>query len=211
MRTDEFHIASVVLMAGYSRRMGHLKQHVMLNGKTFLDYIIEKLQIFPNEIITKIFVGQERDKLGQQKVKNCSGIWISNLNPDDGPISSIRLALDEITSSVDAIMLWPTDHPMIEYKTLEKLIASFNKKPDFITLPSDGTHRGHPAIFPKWCFDYFKHQELNNGAKTLLQIFPDKINYVLTDDIWITRNINTPELLHEAERLLSINVITDNR
>ena len=205
MGINNARIVSVVLMAGYSRRMGHLKQHVMLNGKSFLDYIVEKLQKFPNEIISKIFVGQESDNLGQNKVKECGGIWISNLNPDDGPISSIRLALEKaslVTSS--AIMIWPTDHPMIKYQTLEDLIKNYKEKPDFITLPSDGFHRGHPAIFPNWCFDYFKHSELNNGAKTLLQMFPDKINYVLTDDIWITRNINTPELLNEAEKLLSV-------
>lgn len=197
-------LTSIVLMAGYSRRMGHLKQHVMLNGKTFLEHIIEKLQFFPEEIITKIFVGQEKDELGQQKVKECGGIWISNLQPENGPISSIRLALDKVDSSAEAIILWPTDHPMIEYNTLHKLINSFKEKPEYITLPSDGKHRGHPAIFPKWCFEYFKNYELENGAKTLLQMFPDKINYVLTEDIWITRNINTPDLLHEAERLLSV-------
>ena len=205
MMINNVSIASVVLMAGYSRRMGHLKQHVMLNQKTFLEHIIEKLCFFHNEISSKIFVGQESDELGQQKIKEIGGIWISNLQPDDGPISSIRLALDKVPPSADAIVLLPTDHPMIEYNTLEKLIGSYKEKPDFITLPSDGTHRGHPAIFPKWCFDFFKHKELNNGAKTLLQMFPDKINYVLTNDIWITRNINTPELLHEAESLLSVN------
>ena len=197
-------LTSVVLMAGYSRRMGHLKQHVMLNGKTFLEHIVEKLQSFPNEISSKIFVGQESDKLGQQKVKECGGIWISNLQPENGPISSVRLALDKVDSATDAIMLWPTDHPMIEFNTLQKLINSFKEKLEYITLPSDGEHRGHPAIFPKWCFDFFKNHELQNGAKTLLQMFPDKINYVLTEDIWITRNINTPDLLQEAEKLLSV-------
>ena len=197
-------LASVVLMAGYSRRMGHLKQHVMLNGKTFLEHIVEKLQSFPNDISSKIFVGQESDKMGKQKVKECGGTWISNLQPENGPISSVRLALDKVDSATDAIMLWPTDHPMIEFNTLQKLIDSFKEKPEYITLPSDGEHRGHPAIFPKWCFDFFKNHELQNGAKTLLQMFPDKINYVLTEDIWITRNINTPDLLQEAEKLLSV-------
>ena len=201
---DNENITSVILMAGYSRRMGHLKQHVMLKGKTFLDYIIEKIQLFPNNIITKIFVGQENDKLGQQKVEECGGVWITNPNPDNGPLSSIRIALDSVPSLSSAIMIWPTDHPMIETQTLENLINAYIEKPDFITLPSDGEHRGHPAIFPNWCFDYFKNYELKNGAKSLLQMFPEKINYVLTEDIWITRNINTPELLHEAERLLAV-------
>ena len=203
--TENATITSVVLMAGYSRRMGHLKQHVMLKGKSFLNHIIEKIQLFPKDIRTKIFVGQENDKLGRQMVEDCCGIWISNTNPDEGPISSIRLALEAVSDSCAAIMIWPTDHPMVTFQTLEKLVKAFKEKPDYITLPSNGVHRGHPAIFPNWCFNYFMNYELKNGAKTLLQMFPDKINYVLTEDIWITRNINTPELLQEAEKLLLVN------
>ena len=202
--SDKVTIASVVLMAGFSRRMGHLKQHVILNGKTFLDHIIEKLLLFQNDVVTRVFVGQNNDELGQQKVDECSGIWVTNTNPDEGPTSSIRLALETLPSVCSAIMIWPTDHPLITFQTLESLFKAFKEKPDYITLPSDGIHRGHPAIFPTWCFDLFMHQELKNGAKTLLQMFPDKINYVLTEDIWITRNINTPELLNEAEKLLSV-------
>ena len=39
-------LTSIVLMAGYSRRMGHLKQHVMLKDKTFLEHIIETIILF---------------------------------------------------------------------------------------------------------------------------------------------------------------------
>ncbi len=200
-------LTSVVLMAGYSKRMGQLKQHVLLEGESFLSHIIKKIISFPNDISANIFVGQDNDELGKRIVREHEGIWISNLHPDDGPISSIRLALDKILNSSlgKTIMLWPIDHPMVEIQTLEKIIKAFREKSDFITLPSDGTHRGHPAIFPEWCFNLLKNQDLKNGAKTLLPMFPDKINYVLTDDVWITKNINTPSLLEEAKRMLSVN------
>ena len=195
-------LTSVVLMAGYSKRMGKLKQHVILNGKSFLTHIIEKLSLFNSKISSKIFVGQESDRLGEKQVKEAGGLWLVNPKPEDGPLSSIRLAVDN-TFKDSAIMIWPTDHPLIERETVDLLIKAWEKEPDLITLPSDGTHRGHPAIFPHWCFDYFKRIELEKGAKALLQMFPDKINYVLTKDIWITRNINTPELLEAANSSLN--------
>ena len=195
-------LASVVLMAGYSRRMGKMKQHVVLNGKTFLSQIIEKLSAFNKKIVTNIFVGQETDDLGREQVEDFGGIWVINHNPDNGPISSIRLALDKVPS-FSGIMLWPIDHPMIGLNTIDLLLKEFENNPDYIILPSDGNHRGHPAIFPNWCFDYFKNYKMENGAKTLLGMFPDKIKYVLTDDVWITRNLNTPELLKEARQILS--------
>ncbi len=195
-------LSSVVLMAGYSRRMGKLKQHVVLNEKSFLSHIIDKLSVFSSKINSKIFVGQEGDKLGQELVKKIGGIWVTNPNPDDGPLSSIRLAIQQVSSD-SAIMIWPVDHPLIEKMTLEQLISIWEKEPDFITLPSDGAHRGHPAIFPNWCFEYFYKIDLNQGAKAVLNKFPERIKYVLTDDIWITKNINTPEILEEAIRWCS--------
>lgn len=189
-------------MAGFSRRMGHLKQHVVLNGKSFLNHIIKKLDYFSDEISNKIFVGQESDEIGQKQIKEQNGIWITNYHPEDGPLSSIRLAIEKVPLA-EAIMLWPTDHPLINIETIDLLIKAWKLEPKLITLPSDGQHRGHPAIFPNWCFKFLKEIDLNKGAKALLQMFPDKINYVLTNDIWITKNINTPELLAEASLLLS--------
>jgi CTP:molybdopterin cytidylyltransferase MocA len=196
-------LTSVVLMAGYSRRMGKLKQHVIINGKSFLTNIIDKLDYFSENIQNKIFVGQDTDEEGKKLVEKFGGLWISNYNPDEGTLSSIKLAVEK-TLPYSSIMIWPVDHPLIELKTIDLLIKEWKKDSEKITLPSDGNHRGHPAIFPSWCLDYFINKELKNGAKSLLQMFPEKINYVLTDDIWITQNINTPELLEEAKRLLEI-------
>ncbi len=195
-------LASVVLMAGHSRRMGTLKQHVFIDGKSFLSHIIDKLEFFSLSISTKIFVGQESDIQGQEQVKKCGGIWISNFNPDEGTLSSIRLAVEK-TPKNSSIMIWPTDHPLIEKDTLASLIQTWESNKDYIILPSDGTHRGHPAIFPNWILKYFNSIDINKGAKVLLNMFTDKIKYVLTNDIWITRNINTPELLQDAKDILA--------
>ena len=116
-------LTSVVLMAGYSRRMGTLKQHVVIDGKTFLSHIIDKLEIFSTSFITKIFVGQESDLQGQEQVRKYGGTWISNLNPDEGTLSSIRLAVDKTPSS-SSIMIWPTDHPLIKKETIANITTS---------------------------------------------------------------------------------------
>ena len=191
-------LISVVLMAGYSKRMGSPKQHVILKGKTFLEHIIAKLEACGSDISDKIFVGQENDVKGKEKAKLCNGIFVVNPNPEDGPLSSIRLAIQHVEKE-SAIMLWPTDHPMITEKTVKSIIESWKKQPDMITVPSDGEHRGHPTIFPDWCFEKFQEIDLNKGAKALMQMFPERVNHVLVNDIWITRNLNTPELLLQAE------------
>jgi len=34
-------------------------------------------------------------------------------------------------------------------------------------------------------------------------MFPDKIRYLMTDEIWPFKNINTPEILEEARKSLN--------
>ena len=191
-------LVSVVLMAGYSKRMGQPKQHVILKGKTFLSHIIDKLEVCGSDIADKIFVGQANDVKGREKAKLCNGIFVINPAPEDGPLSSIRLAIQHVDENT-AIMLWPTDHPMISENTVKSIIEAWKKQPDMITVTSDGEHRGHPTIFPSWCLEKFRIIDLNKGAKAVMQMFPERVNHVLVNDPWITRNLNTPELLFQAE------------
>lgn len=196
-------LVSIVLMAGFSRRMGQLKQHVKIGDKTFLEHIVSKLQACNSDLNKMFFVGQKKDFVGADYVNSIGGFFIENPSPDDGPLSSIRLALNSIDED-SAFMLWPTDHPLINIETVLELIKRWKEKPDFITVPSDGQSRGHPTIFPAWCRKFMFEVALDKGAKAVLQMFPEKINYVLTQDPWIKRNINTPALLEEAMNQIKV-------
>ncbi len=204
-----FTLSSIVLLAGNSRRMGRPKQHSMLAGQTFLQHIIGKLQSQAKFLEQMVFVGQASDLSGQEAARQCGGLWVNNPQPEDGPLSSIRLALKKISDS-SAVLLWPIDHPMVMRSTLISLIQNWQMQPELITIPSDGQKRGHPAIFPGWCQPLFFEIDLQQGARQILQLHPERINHVITDDTWITRNLNTPELLFEAEQWLQKN-LTETR
>ena len=199
-RMKKSKLTSLVLLAGNSTRMGRPKQHLMLGNQTFLRLIIDKLRSV-DAITRMLFVGQPGDTCGYDIVSECDGVWINNPTPEDGPLSSIRLALSEIAAD-SAILLWPVDHPMISETTVKSLVTEWQNKPEMITVPSDGKKRGHPSIFPAWCQSLFKEISLADGARRILQMNPQHINHMLTDDLWITRNLNTPEALAEAQNWL---------
>lgn len=190
-------LSSTVLLAGHSTRMGQLKQHVRLGEQTFLQMIVSKLAHHEASLSKKIFVGQSSDLAAQQTVNDAGGIWLINNRPEDGPLSSIRLALEEIDVA-SAMLLWPTDHPMIASATIGKLIEAHQNHPECIIVPSNGSRRGHPSIFPAWCRNEFFAIALEEGARKILQTHPQKILHVLTDDIWTMKNLNTPDTLLEA-------------
>lgn len=191
---NDLNLASVVLLAGNSKRMGEPKQHVILEGKTFLKHIVEKLIDNQNYFKKMVFVGQQFDLKSQNLVEEMGGIWINNDKPEEGPLSSIKLAIKALNDSY-SILLWPTDHPMVQYQTIKNIIEAWKTKQNFITVPSDGQRRGHPTIFPKWACNELLNAPLSSGAKYVLANNPDKIAHIITEDPWIRANFNTPETL----------------
>lgn len=191
-------LTSIVLLAGFSTRMGQLKQHVRLGEHSFLQMITLKLQKNETNLTQKIYVGQQNDLNAQKIAAAAGGKWVTNPAPENGPLSSIRLALKE-TNPDSAILLWPTDHPMISSTTVAILIEAWKDNRESIIVPSNGSKRGHPTIFPAWCRDDFHSIALEDGARKILQMYPHRIIHVMTDDIWTMKNLNTPAMLEEAE------------
>jgi CTP:molybdopterin cytidylyltransferase MocA len=193
-------ITAICLLAGYSSRMGQPKQHVKIGKKTFLEMILEKIEANKPMIDEIILVGRD----GDQKAINLAkkhGLWISNPNPEKGPLSSIKLALTQ-KKLTNAILLWPVDHPLVKLATIKTLCSEFRKHPENIIVPSIDFRRGHPPIFPSDLQpDFFSIGE-NDGARKILQLYPERIMHILTNDIWVRKNINTPEILQKAKETL---------
>ena len=195
-------LSSVVLLAGFSTRMGELKQHVKIKDETFLQKIITTLTHFKSSFYNHYFIGQDSDSRARNLVEDFGGIWLSNTQPEKGPLSSIRIAINEMESDSD-FLLWPVDHPMVNKETIERIISTWKESPDNnIIVPSIDMRRGHPTIFPAHMHRDFFIASLDKGAKVVLQKYPQKITYVNTDDIWVRKNINTPELLKEALEMI---------
>lgn len=194
-------LSAIILLAGFSSRMGEPKQHVKIGEKTFLERIVSSLASVSESLDQCYFVGQNSDEKGMGIVRDFGGKWISNPKPEDGPLSSIRLAINEIAKD-SALLLWPVDHPMIKAETVLEIIAAWQSNPQNITVPSIEMRRGHPTIFPANMKPDFFEAQLNKGAKVILQKYPDRITHVETDDAWVRKNLNTPELVEEAANVV---------
>ena len=190
-------ISSICLLAGYSKRMGKKKQHVKIGEKTFLEIIIDNLIKNKQYFTQMFFVGQQDDVNAKLIVEGIGGRWVTNPNPERGPLSSIKLAV-ELADKENALMIWPVDHPLIDIKTIATLCKHQLENPDKIIVPSINYRRGHPGIFPASLQHEFFEIPEDEGARKLLQLHPEKIMHVVTQDQWVRKNLNTPELLKEA-------------
>jgi len=193
-------VASVVLLAGNSSRMGRPKQHVLIGECSFLDYIVKALTCFRTEISPLIFIGQAGDLQARSQVIAGGGIWEVNEKPENGPLSSIHIALKFVPADC-GFLLWPVDHPLVNVATIRSLLDAVAADPSRIVVPSFEGRRGHPTIFPSWTKSELLAAPLEKGAKWVLEKHPGTINHVIVQDRWTRKNINTPELLREACRV----------
>jgi len=193
-------IGLICTMAGKSTRMGQPKQHVLIGGRTFLDHILAASKAASLE--PRVFVGQPGDGQSRTAVAAAGGLYVENHDLDLGPLHSIRLGLERLPLSC-GFLLWPIDHPLVAAPTLATILAAAEREPERVIVPSDGERRGHPVFFPAWTRDDLLTGPLEEGARWVLRRHSERISYVTTDDIWILRNLNTPERLAEAQARLA--------
>ncbi|SMO48123.1 molybdenum cofactor guanylyltransferase [Gracilimonas mengyeensis] len=169
-----------ILCGGESRRMGQDKALLQIQGKSFLEHIIERtLPIFDS--VTLLTGGRSLSTDIRQ---------IPDAMPDVGPLGGILAALHD--TQADSIALLPVDLPLISDESLHTLNAPIDKNLDARLAQS--TDRIQPL-----CGIYHiritgkLEQYLQSGNRAVMG-FMEEINcgYFSVSEEEI-RNINTPE------------------
>ena len=195
----------LILAAGKGTRIGKPKLRLEINGKSFLQIILDTLSKFTTfpaaagRLSTVLCVVSKNDY--GWAVKKCS---ISNVKftineiPDSDMLSSIKLGLSLINSSLSnfdfrlSTALIPVDHPFVSSNTYSTLLTASKENPGKIIRPSFISKAGHPIIIPA----AFAKEILSSNEEKLNVII--KKSSVETHDIsvndeYILRNINYPE------------------
>jgi CTP:molybdopterin cytidylyltransferase MocA len=194
--------AAILLLAGHSRRMGTLKQHVVIDTRTFLEHILGTLQGTSPQPNPLILVGQAGDHRSRQTVAAIPGsAWVHNPQPGDGPLSSVRCGLDLLGPN-QGFLLWPIDHPLVSSSTIAALLHEVGRDAARLIVPSDGRRRGHPVWIPGWAADELRTSPLEDGARWVFSRFPERIFHVIVNDPWIRGNLDHPADLEKARQAL---------
>lgn len=184
-------VASVILAAGKSSRMNFPKALVEVHGRSFLSTIIDAH--LTASLPVHIVLGADQDQI--QRSVDMSNIPVFvNLKPDQGPLSSLQIALDEL-GDYGAILVHPVDHPLVTAQTLVDLTLHFQKNPDGILIPEFHGKKGHPVLFPSRFYGELKAAPLQEGARWVVHHNTMSVVPVPVEDPGILQNINTPNQL----------------
>ena len=185
-------LPAVILAGGKSERMGFPKVKLARDGNPLILQLAERL-LAANWKLECVVVSDE--ELAKWVNHYLHGIpAIINPFPQEGMISSLRLALKWAESTSPGLLGWPVDHPLIEIETLQVMRQAATRVN--VVVPTFEQKRGHPTWWGKKSWKLLKSHTADHGANRLLSVLSLtalNIAEVAVDDPGVLVNIDTPE------------------
>ncbi len=166
----DYKIKKILLAAGQSKRFGDKnKLSAMINNKPLINHILDTLfEIYdPSELI--VIVGHEH-KIIENLIFNKDINILENINYRKGIGTSISLAVNNLDTEIDGVMIIPADMPYINSKDLINLEKKFTElKCEKVVIPEHNSRIGNPVVLPRNYFNTLKSLKDDFGAKSLIR------------------------------------------
>lgn len=178
-------IGAIVLAAGSSSRMGRPKALLTAKpgGLRFVDAVVLTACAAGASVVRVVVA----PGFGRPKP-----YYVVNPNPDAGMLSSIHRGIDAIDEPVDAVLVWPVDHPYVTIETVVAMISAFRAGSPPIVVPTLEGRRGHPVLFAARVIPELYAADPARGAAAVVHAHDDRLELAV-DDQGIVMDIDTPD------------------
>jgi CTP:molybdopterin cytidylyltransferase MocA len=183
-------IASIILSAGASQRMGSPKALLDYRGEMFLDRLIRILGTMSDPVIAVLgyHAADIRAQAGQ------GARIVVNPAPERGQLSSLQTGLAALPPQAEGFAFIPIDCPAVREDTARSLAAAFAAR-DTATLfviPRFGDKRGHPVFATRQIAEELLALPLTAKASDVVHGHVDRTQYVDVDDPGILVDVDDP-------------------
>ena len=176
-------VATLILAAGSSTRMGHVKQLLPLKDATLLGVVIEKAQETETDEVFCV-LGANSSEI-EASIEKYKVEIIINPNHQNGLSSSIVSGINHlIEKNWEAVLIILGDQPLICVKYLNELINAFKKTPKNIMATEYHDSLGVPVIIPKLYFKNLLQLKGDKGAKEFLHSQKDVVKSFKSDSLF---------------------------
>lgn len=190
-----------IIAGGQSRRMGRDKAFVQLGGKSLIQRLLERTAN----------LGQAETLLITNKPAAYAHLQLSmhgDALPGKGSLGGIYTAL--LNAASEFVLVLACDMPFVNGDLLRFMIAQIDTNIDIVVPRVDGYPQGLHAIYRKTCLQPI-HAQLEANRLKIIRFYGqmrvrylDEADYApFAADGRSFTNLNTPEELAEAERLLA--------
>lgn len=178
-------IGAIVLAAGSSTRMGRQKAELPSGPgrRTFVETIVATLETAGVSTV-RVVVAPGRE----------TGCFKDVVNPDPaaGMLSSLLCGLRALPPGLEAVVVWPVDHPLVERDTVVSMIDAFRNRQAPIVVPTHDGRRGHPVLFAARVLHELFTADVTRGAAAVVHAHEDRLELAVADR-GVLHDIDTPE------------------
>ncbi|HYB45179.1 MAG TPA: nucleotidyltransferase family protein [Nitrososphaerales archaeon] len=192
-------ISGIILGAGASRRMGAQKQTLELDGKPMAQRVLD---VFVRSSLDEVIVVLSPTTAWKPRRRKGLRIVI-NPRAGEGISTSVGAGLEAVDARSEAVVIGLADKPFLRKSTIEALVDAYRRSPAEILVPVYHRRRGNPVLFRRALFPQLAGLKGDVGAKVLVESGAYSVSEVPVDDEGVLFDVDTPEDLRKARKILS--------
>jgi len=186
-------IGAVLLAAGEGRRMGGVaKSLIRLQGVPLISRQLVALSgAGVDEVV--VVTGHARDAI-EDAVRSYVVTLAHNDAHGEGQQGSVRAGLAALSGPFDAVIVAPSDQPLIGAGDLTELIGAFKKRPTgHVVVPVVNGQRGNPIILDDVALARILASDTNLACRHLIEREPELVHVHETANTRFVTDLDTVE------------------
>jgi molybdenum cofactor cytidylyltransferase len=172
--------------------MGRPKQLLPWGDTTVLGRTIDNLQRSRvNEVVVVSgYRAQEVERISAQLGVQT---FFNELYESGGMISSVQTALRLLPENREAILVMLADQPMVETKTIDRLVRAWSEDKGELVAPVIKGRRGNPVLIGRRYFDELLSLPLGSAPRDLINRHGEQLKLIEAETDSILRDLDEIE------------------
>ena len=191
------HVGAILLAAGEGRRMGGVaKPLIRLQGVPLISRQIVALSGAGVDEVVVVTGYASREV--EQQVQNFPVTLVHNSLHANGQQGSVRSGLDALSGPFDAVIVMPSDQPLIAADDLIELISAFKKRPSgHVVVPVVNGQRGNPILLDEVALAEILASDTNLACRSLIDNNPELVHIYETSNTHFITDLDTQDDLQD--------------
>jgi molybdenum cofactor cytidylyltransferase len=206
MAQEQRSVAAILLAAGRSSRMGSHKLLLPYRGRPIVDWVLAAACASQADPVI-VVLGHEAERVEAALQTEREFLAVRNLWYAGGMSTSLKLGLAVTPKPATGAIILLGDQPLVTPAIINTMIAASASAPEAIIAATYQGRRGNPVLFPRQYFAELEAISGDQGGRSLLERYPERVRLVDVDDALAGQDVDTPE---EYQALISEDALDRN-